>query len=785
MNKTFCYWTVAFGEKHAKMAYVLVDSARKAGVTADFHVYTDYLKEIPTATVHDSGKIEIGKYMFKFHFLKEQVSKLNYDYYVFLDTDNYFTKNPGDLVEFMGDDKIFVQMENDCSPYRSKRQDWWSCPIADYGKFLREQGAISDTYYNTNAGFFIVAKTAINEFYERTTKFFDAGHKRGYSGFTEEPALAFVGHVMQNPKKRLFEDTCWLWASDWTGQWKDTLPEYKEWQFEDYMSGDKYPVKPCIVHAMRSKDAMIKRYETLGKPIEETIASFEVLMCCYGDFYDISSKTINAILATSSKKVKIRVALSDCGIKTKEYFRKLFDEKKIESIFEFNTNINKDPSMRKLIDSCESEYFLWLDDDTYPVKEGWVDAIEESFKTDKYDVGGFTHVSGRGGYGGYRKFLEQRPWFKSWDEYNTYPDPTLKNDNIPFPIGCLWTGKTQYFIDNGFPDRGMIKKCDDMLLGELIHQTHANFKHLGNIWNYFDTNKAPRRGTGEEAHDGWIMNKEPPFNGLTIYPTGGMCNRIRNFVTAYTLCKEKHVKLKWLHETSDTLIAGVKFNNYWTIPSDVIYENLTTAEIMVVHNKGLSDGTIHRKIPINKLSSALHNHWGLAVLDDETVEFEGLARLIIGLKENVLPLTEEWQDKVNVFVQTHAIGNMTGLHIRSFEFMFGSRSDEQDKQLVKNFADKIAGGTDKIFVATDSKQVQEALKSALGDRMVTYSDIASDYVSRNTVLDFEKGLMDFYILSRCAKVLGTKGSSYSHLAGLLSGNLEWCMDNKNTKEWDG
>jgi hypothetical protein len=258
MGKTFCYWTVADG-KHGQMAATMVASARQVGVTADFHIWTDTLS-IDGANVHPCGTFDKTLYMFKFHFLRNEVSKLDYDYFVFLDADNYFVKNPGDLAEMMGSDKVFVQMENDCSPYRSKRGDWWSCPIGEYGKFLSEQGAKSDIYYNTNAGFWIVAKTAIAEFYERTTKFFEAAHKRGYRGFTEEPALAFVGHIMQDPKKRVFEDTSWLWASDWTGQWKDKIPEYREWQFEDYMSGEKKMVKPCIVHAMRSKEKMIQQH---------------------------------------------------------------------------------------------------------------------------------------------------------------------------------------------------------------------------------------------------------------------------------------------------------------------------------------------------------------------------------------------------------------------------------------------------------------------------------------------------------------------------------------------
>lgn len=782
MGTKFCYWTVADGN-HGKMMATTVASARKVGVTEDFHIWTD-MPEIPGAIVHPCGKFDKTLYMFKFHFLKNEVAKLDYDYFVFLDADNYFVSNPGNLGEMMQGDKVFIQMENDCDPPRCKRRDWWSCPIGEYEKFMISMGAKPGKMYNTNAGFWIVAKEAIVEFYDRATYIFDEAHKRGWNKTTEEFALAGVGMIMQNRYTHTFEETSWLWASDWTGQWKDKLPEYTSWQFEDYMSGDKIMVKPKIVHAMRSKDAMIKDYEKQNNPIPVK-ERFEVLMCCYGDYPDVSNKAVDSIIATKEKDIKIRVALNKCGMETKKHFRKLLDENKIETLYEFNSNINKDPAMRKLIDACESDYFLWLDDDTFPNKKGWVEFIEDSFKDMQYDVGGFTHVSGRGGYNGYKKFLEKRPWFKSWDKYNEYKDNNLKGDSIPFPIGFLWVGKTEYFIRNNFPDKDMVKKCDDMLLGEMIYQTNGLFKHLGSLWGYFDRNTTPRRGDGEASfkiHNQPIAKK---FNGLTIYPTGSMCNRLRNLITSYELCKENNVKLKWLHELSTQQVAGVKFEDYWDIPKDIEVENLDTSDIMEIHNAGLIGNNIHRKIPKERLNSALHNHWGLATLSTETIENEGIQRLERGLRNNVIPLKKEWQDVVNLYVEDYDIANCVGVHMRSFEFLFGERKPEQNEALINNFCNSLSKENGKVFLATDSKYVQTRMKEVLGDKCIVYKTITTDYLERDSVNDFEHGLVDFYVLSRCKKVLGTKGSSYSHLAGILSGNLEWVIGARDAKEWDG
>jgi hypothetical protein len=264
MEKTYCYWTVA-DRTHGMMAATMVASARALGVTADFHVWTD-LPTIPGAIVHPSGHFSKHMYMFKFDFLKNEVSKLNYDYYVFLDADTYFTKNPGNIVDIMGEDKVYIQLQNECIPSKSLRTNWWSCPIGKYCDMLKEYGVKSDTYYDVNAGLFVVSRLFVDEVYDIATRFHSDGHKRGYHRFTEEPSLALIGHLMQDISKRNFEQTSWLWASDWNGYWHDRLPEYKEWEYTDWMNGGIKIVKPCIVHCLKSKLAMIKEYQNKLAP---------------------------------------------------------------------------------------------------------------------------------------------------------------------------------------------------------------------------------------------------------------------------------------------------------------------------------------------------------------------------------------------------------------------------------------------------------------------------------------------------------------------------------------
>ena len=49
-----------------------------------------------------------------------------------------------------------------------------------------------------------------------------------------------------------------IWASEWTGALKDRLPNGSDWEFVEYMTGKKINVNPSIVHAMRSKSALVQ-----------------------------------------------------------------------------------------------------------------------------------------------------------------------------------------------------------------------------------------------------------------------------------------------------------------------------------------------------------------------------------------------------------------------------------------------------------------------------------------------------------------------------------------------
>lgn len=257
-DSTFCYWSVANG-RYADMMACCIQSARAAGVKEDFHIWTD--RSIPGAICHPSGSFEFKNYLFKFDFLKK-AKELGVDYLVFLDADNYFVRNPGDMIASMHGAPVHVVMESDCAKPSNTRPDWWGCPLDQYVRLMRASGVRSRAIFNTNAGLWIAHCDVVDHMVDMALGFWNDCRAQGYA-FTEEAPLAYAGHMlMGNPYAHVLESNSDLWASDWTGCYANRIPDGRPWQFEDYMDGRRFTVDPAIVHCMRSKEAMIAHANT-------------------------------------------------------------------------------------------------------------------------------------------------------------------------------------------------------------------------------------------------------------------------------------------------------------------------------------------------------------------------------------------------------------------------------------------------------------------------------------------------------------------------------------------
>lgn len=237
------------------MAETVIQSARNVGVFRDFHVWAD--RPVPRAICHDAGSFDKAGCFFKLTYLRNAVATLKYEYFVWFDTDSYFVRQPGNILRVMGHSPIHIALECDLCRPENKRSDWWGCPNAEFVKLMRQKGVRSNSVFNVNGGLFIVHRDVIPTLFDLTFDFWKYCQSKGYF-FNDEPLLAYAMHMLcGNPYAHTLRATSDLWASDWTGSFNDALPDGKPWSFVDYFTEETFTVNPAIVHAMRSKKALI------------------------------------------------------------------------------------------------------------------------------------------------------------------------------------------------------------------------------------------------------------------------------------------------------------------------------------------------------------------------------------------------------------------------------------------------------------------------------------------------------------------------------------------------
>lgn len=259
-------WSVAWGD-YRYMMQALMDSARAAGIQHDILTFSDEpLANVVSCELDKSINMDFKQY-WKFNYLLK-LQELDYDLFVFIDSDHYFVRKPSkEFSEIIGSDPWHSFLESPINSPLTKRGDWWGVPNANMAQIYRNFGAIQETSYSTNGGFWMCKKNFIKQAANVGFSFRDYQRNLGLD-LPEEVAIAVISHMFSPDYSKRFhvnyEDT---WASEWTGALKDKVPDGTDWDFQEYMTHERKRLNPAIVHAMRSKIALT----AIGKNVfEET-----------------------------------------------------------------------------------------------------------------------------------------------------------------------------------------------------------------------------------------------------------------------------------------------------------------------------------------------------------------------------------------------------------------------------------------------------------------------------------------------------------------------------------
>ncbi len=247
----YCYWSVCDGAYGAMMEHC-VRTARHSGVFKEFHVLSD--RPLEGCECYDAFQFEKDHGLFKLHYLKVGMSRLNFDYFVWLDADTVFVRNPVDPLGALGKSPIHVPLEVKLSAL-SEDAAWQGVSVFRRGDLMRQKGIVSQPYLCRSA-FWIIHHDAIDRVYDLALGFW---HKAKDEDLIVDVSAA-LGYATQilcaDPEAHLSVKHREIWASDDEGLFRNALLDGTPWMWRHPPGTAAVEIRPAIIHLPHTKELL-------------------------------------------------------------------------------------------------------------------------------------------------------------------------------------------------------------------------------------------------------------------------------------------------------------------------------------------------------------------------------------------------------------------------------------------------------------------------------------------------------------------------------------------------
>jgi FkbM family methyltransferase len=228
-------------------------------------------------------------------------------------------------------------------------------------------------------------------------------------------------------------------------------------------------------------------------------AEITIGVLTYGDYPHLARQAIESIRTHCERAVyRLVVGANAVCDETRHYLESLERSGAIDRLILSDENITKLPMMQRMLEDVSTDLFWWFDDDSYVVS---ADALPERlriartappthvmwghkfFFSHELDFSCGVDVSG---------YVRRAPWYRGLDP----PSSVNGGDSRWFFItGGCWVIRTEAVRTLGWPDLGLVKRHDDVLLGEAIRQHGWESVDIGPCGTAINTE--PRRGRAD------------------------------------------------------------------------------------------------------------------------------------------------------------------------------------------------------------------------------------------------------------------------------------------------
>ncbi len=257
----YCFWAVCDGVYGAMMEHC-VRTARAAGVFKEFHVLTD--RPVQGCECYEAYQCDKAHGLFKLHYLKVGMSRLPFDYFIWLDADTVFVRNPVDILSVLGRAPIHVPLEVNLSAMRED-SDWKGLSTAKLRDLYGEAG-IANQIYLCQSAFWIVRRDAIDTVYELAFQFVNLAKEKGLAVNVDAALGCAMQLLCADPERHLLTEHPEIWAGDDLGQFADTLPDGHPWTWRHPLARDPARINPAIVHLPKRNHVPHERISAIEHP---------------------------------------------------------------------------------------------------------------------------------------------------------------------------------------------------------------------------------------------------------------------------------------------------------------------------------------------------------------------------------------------------------------------------------------------------------------------------------------------------------------------------------------
>jgi len=244
-----------------------------------------------------------------------------------------------------------------------------------------------------------------------------------------------------------------------------------------------------------------------------------ICVLTYGDHPRLARRTIESIRFHCARSAyRLVVGANSVGRETRDYLQGLEAEGAIDRLILSPANLNKCPMMRRMFEGLDAEFVWWFDDDSYVTSP---EALPERIRLareapprrvqwghlfffgDESDFSGGADVAG---------FVRTAPWYRGLEPPSRAPGGRGERNfegkgagdgRWFFATGGCWFMRTRALRELDWPDPVLVKRNDDIFLGEAIRQQGWEIQDIGSTGVKINTE--PRRGEGE---DQGTMNRQ-------------------------------------------------------------------------------------------------------------------------------------------------------------------------------------------------------------------------------------------------------------------------------------